>query len=57
MIELIRNGNPYIIEHRCSESEKNWIMSKEEKQESLVEYYLGIYTRCHTSVSPCNKID
>lgn len=43
MMKLIRNGEPYIFEHRCSVSEKNQIMSEEEKREFFVEYFLGIF--------------
>ena len=55
MMKLTRNGEPYIFEHRCSVSEKNQIKSEEEKREFLVEYFLGIYNRYHTSVSRCKK--
>lgn len=55
MMKLIRNGEPYIFEHRCSASEKNQMMSEEEKREFLVDILMDIYNQCHTVASRCVK--
>lgn len=55
MMKLIQNGEPYIFEHKCSASERNQIMTEEEKRAFLIENLLDIYQKCHLSASRCEK--
>ena len=55
MMRFIRNGEPYVFEHKCSASERNQMMSEEEKRVFLVDNLLDIYNQCHTIASRCVK--
>lgn len=55
MMKFIQNGEPYVYEHKCSQTEKGQIMSESEKREFLVENLLDIYSRCNMAAIRCSK--
>lgn len=48
MMKLIINSEPYVFEHKCSNSERTKLMTFQEKKQLLIDNLLDVYSKCGT---------
>ena len=55
MMTFLKNGEPYVFKHQCSEQEKGCKMTEDEKREFFIQNLLDIYGQCNMTVERCPK--